>query len=701
MGILLEFWDNLWINCKREKASDKLIDNTKVNVKVDEYKGVKKANEKIRLYLYGKNLLTIFKLEIIKKYNLIKKSIKNIEYLSLEDDQSNIEYLIFDELISEEINKAISSMMEKNYLKSQFYDIIVVSVNSLRDEQTKIFINHFQSFTLKMIKQPFYLFLTSENNPKIKDLYEQISNHYFDKRNLTAMKFPDNDEFPKIISYISEKISYYNGYGDLYDKSDLSAEYLFNILICGLAGVGKSSFINILEHSKRSKEGEGNSITDSIIRFTHPLYPLGIYDTPGFENKETVMKVKELLEKYNKILKDERKKINLILYFLPYNDRIILEMEKIILNYIVHLDCEIIFVINKVKDDIESDDFLKYMENFKDVINNSYESMIKINVIPVNLYPTYKNGKVVNKAFGLDKLFNKIYQIFKDEIIDMKEIDKITSVPQLFNFLNENKMYNQFKNKNDFVLTLKASAFKIILKYSKSILTRYNKESDIQKMIKEIYNLFYDDKVEEKTFINSILEKKFEEDEKEQLCDDFYNNSFVLKNMDKLSDFSFFKSLQNKDIICIGNYCMKTLESRFKNDPNLFIIDNKPNLKIIKRCCESLNKAINSFEQLSKEFHDIYEELYNKKNEEKIKTPSIEIETIGHKSDYFPIDNNKSNILENNKIHELNIKVNDNNEKISNEEEEKLNIIDKNDNIINTNKIDSSENTIKWWESFF
>ena len=137
------------------------------------------------------------------------------------------------------------------------------------------------------------------------------------------------------------------------------------------------------------------------------------------------MKVKELLEKYNKILKDERKKINLILYFLPYNDRIILEMEKIILNYIVHLDCEIIFVINKVKDDIESDDFLKYMENFKDVINNSYESMIKINVVPVNLYPNYKNGKVVNKAFGLDKLFDKIYQIFKDEIIDMKEMIKL------------------------------------------------------------------------------------------------------------------------------------------------------------------------------------------------------------------------------------------------------------------------------------
>lgn len=53
MGILLEFWENLF-NCKREKASDKLIDSTKVNVKVDEYKGVKKTNEKKSIFIWKK-----------------------------------------------------------------------------------------------------------------------------------------------------------------------------------------------------------------------------------------------------------------------------------------------------------------------------------------------------------------------------------------------------------------------------------------------------------------------------------------------------------------------------------------------------------------------------------------------------------------------------------------------------------------------
>ena len=47
----------------------------------------------------------------------------------------------------------------------------------------------------------------------------------------------------------------------------------------------------------------------------------------------------------------KEKKINLVLYFLPYTDRLILEMEKTVLDYLFKLDCEIIFVINKVVDD--------------------------------------------------------------------------------------------------------------------------------------------------------------------------------------------------------------------------------------------------------------------------------------------------------------------------------------------------------------
>jgi hypothetical protein len=44
------------------------------------------------------------------------------------------------------------------------------------------------------------------------------------------------------------------------------------------------------------------------LRFTHPKYLVGVYDTTGFENEVTVIKVKKLLEEQNITLCDERKK---------------------------------------------------------------------------------------------------------------------------------------------------------------------------------------------------------------------------------------------------------------------------------------------------------------------------------------------------------------------------------------------------------
>lgn len=598
------------------KASNILIDKSKDNIKLDEYEGKAGVIEKIRIYLYGNNLEMIYKNDSIK--NIIEtKKIKYVNYLYVKDNILNAEYLVFDGEITNEKNEAISMLLKEDHVNKDFYDIIVISVDTLKDESSKRFINYFQSFTRQKIKQPFILYLTlKEKNPNIKCLYEYITNKYFDKRNLEVMEFPKED-CRKITNYISEKIAYYNGYGDLYDKSELTVEYLFNILICGISGVGKSTFINMFQKSKRSKEGEGSSITDKIIRFTHPKYPIGIYDTPGFENQTTVVNVKNLLEKYNKILRDERKKINLILYFLPYTNRIVLDMEKVILDYLVTLDCEIIFVINKVIDDLDGENYLRYMEAFEDTIKIQYSKYpeFKFHVIPVNLYPAYNNGKVVKKAFGLDKLFLKMYDIFKDKIIDLDIIDKMTSIQELLSFLSENQLYNQFKTKNDFILTLKSKCTKIILNYSKSFFFKGNKEKDIQKMIKDIYNLFYDDNYEK--FYHMIMEKKFDKVEFSNLYEDFFNNLDLLKSLDKINTFAFFKSLHDEEIIVIGNYCTKKLEEIFSNDPNLFIKNNKPNLFMVKKCCSSINSAIKSFKLLSNDYKNVYELLEKRSIDDK------------------------------------------------------------------------------------
>ena len=263
MGSFVTWIVNLFQKEEKVIASDKFIDNHEEMGNIDDYSGKKNLIEKIRIYLYGKETKSI--------KNLFKgksqlKIIKGVEYTHIQSDISNIECLIFNEEITKETNIAISNLLQKNYLSKDFCDIIIVSVNSLDDLNTKIFFDYFQSSTKQKIKQPFFLFLTlNEDNPNINYLYNLITNKFFDKRNLAAMKFPEGNDFSKITNYISDKISYYNGYGDLYDKNDLKAEYLFNVLVCGISGVGKSTFINMFLHSKRSKEGEGNSVTDKII----------------------------------------------------------------------------------------------------------------------------------------------------------------------------------------------------------------------------------------------------------------------------------------------------------------------------------------------------------------------------------------------------------------------------------------------------
>ena len=86
-------------------------------------------------------------------------------------------------------------------------------------------------------------------------------------------------------------------------------DYKINILLCGRAGTGKSSFTNQLLKEKRAKEGEGLTVIHQIVKYTYPNYPLNISDTPGFEDENTVQEVKELLDKYNKKLIDAEKKL--------------------------------------------------------------------------------------------------------------------------------------------------------------------------------------------------------------------------------------------------------------------------------------------------------------------------------------------------------------------------------------------------------
>ena len=77
-------------------------------------------------------------------------------------------------------------------------------------------------------------------------------------------------------------------------------------------------------------------------------------------------------------------------------------MEKITFGYLVTLDYEIIFIINEIVDDLDGENFVRYMEAFQDPIKKISifdTSVFKYHVVPIDLYRAYHMVKQLQKLF--------------------------------------------------------------------------------------------------------------------------------------------------------------------------------------------------------------------------------------------------------------------------------------------------------------
>ena len=110
------------------------------------------------------------------------------------------------------LNKIISEIISKN---RNFFDVLVISIGKLSDEDSKLSFKYFQNFSVKKNSQPFILYLTkNEENPNVEEFYQLIDNEFFDKRNLYSFKFPSsNEEKTKVNDFIMKCMNYYHEIG--------------------------------------------------------------------------------------------------------------------------------------------------------------------------------------------------------------------------------------------------------------------------------------------------------------------------------------------------------------------------------------------------------------------------------------------------------------------------------------------------------
>lgn len=576
-----------------------------------------KNEGKLRIYFYGYNLLSI----LINQNSIQENKIiegDNI-YTKGHDTSLNWDYFIFNE-INDENNKIISNLIEEDFINRDFFDIIVVTVNNLLDEKSKIFFKYFEKFSNQKVKQPFILYVTKEENPKIENLFSMITNEYFDKRTLYVKKFPSlNNEIEtkNILEVICKFRNYFHEEGDYFESfnEEISSNYKFNILVCGRAGTGKSSFINKFLGERKAKEGEGLSVTRKIVSYSCQDYPINISDTPGFENNETVEEVKKLLDKYNKNLIDARKKMNLILYFFPYNERSVLNMELPVLESLIEYKTEIIFVMNFVTDSIEKNHYKRIKSICESSLKKILPENFPIRIFPINLITQIDdeeedeenedNHRIkIIKEFGLDNLFGGIFNIFKSSITNIKDIKKIKSTEELFNFFKNNKLYNHFNQLNDLFISIRSELSNVILTFGRLNRFAFNKDKYMQELANLIFMKCIGKQCENyKDYLMELSSKE----QVEFYFDKFTKNLDILKSYDQnIHTMFFYEIIHDHKTLALGYLCLKEIEKLFESSPNIFVENNKLNFDLIYNLCNSYNQAINGFNLLAERYEKIY-----------------------------------------------------------------------------------------------
>lgn len=578
-----------------------------------------KNEGKIRLFFYGENLLNkLINQTFIQRS---EKKIRNTTYIEGRDLSLNWEFFIFDN-INQESNEIIADFIDKDFIKIDFYDIIIVTVKHLLDEDSLLFFKYFEKYSEQKSKQPFILYITKEDDePKVEQLYDKITNAYFDKRTLYALKYPtltNENENKKILELICKFRNYYHEEGDSFQSfnEEISSNYKFNILICGRAGTGKSTFINEFLGNRRAKEGEGLSVTHKIVTFCHEKYPINISDTPGFEDEYTLKKVKSLLDLYNKKLIDGRKKINLIIYLFPYSERSVLGLELELLENLMGYNTEIIFVMNHVTESIKKSHYKRMYNICMDSLKKIFPKNFNIKLYPINLISQINDDNPDNlkliKSFGLDNLFKEIYNIFESSITNIEQIKKIKSLEELFWFFGNNKLFNHFKEINDLFISFRSELINHILSYGRLNKFSYNKD----KNMKDLANFIYITCLGKRCLKYEEYLLELEKDNNvEKLFDEFTEEINLLKSYDrKIHTMYFYSLIHDHKTLALGYLCMKDIQKIFEKSPNIFMENDKLNFDLIINLCQSYNLAINGFKLMADDFEKIYQTEINNFN---------------------------------------------------------------------------------------
>ena len=438
----------------------------------------------------------------IQNFNEHKNYINSFENYSVKNSTFNWNFHFYcnESISNKNIEKIKEKINENIEYKNKRNNVLLVFTNSLFEIYE--IINIFKTINKEF--HPLFLFIMKnieneeQNNneiAKIKNYINTNNINMFNLRNITIKNYVDlekntNEKIVKsyildIYLYFINSWLYYNHFGDEFGfqefiekeqlnalLNDIAVEHpikkdnedkgsgLFNILIIGRPGVGKSTLINILSQSKRAMESKGINVTKYINKFVLKKYNISLYDSPGFEFDTDITEIKSLIEELNKQLTKKRNQIHLIFYLLNAQcGRDFYDSEIEILKVLMDNEIYTFFLLtfcpdkdfgNEVKEVVEKDLKKKFIQLDKVRGTNYFKEKIKV-------FPTHLLDEMNDSCqnFGLRTVLDEAYNKFKNYIIDEKNIEELqnnlTNVGKELNQEKKNKIY-QILNKNNNII---------------------------------------------------------------------------------------------------------------------------------------------------------------------------------------------------------------------------------------------------------
>lgn len=177
---------------------------------------------------------------------------------------------------------------------------------------------------------------------------------------------------------------------------------MLNIIAPGKSGVGKSTLINAVFRENLAETGIGRPITQSMCKYSKEGFPIGIYDTKGFElGKDAQRDVrKEILDtvKQGAMSNDSSQRIHFMWYCINVaSSRFEPEEIQWIKNFTESKECSVpvIIVLTQAFSKKNAQEMKKMIEA---------ENLNVMQVVPVLAQDYEIDDETTIKAYGLDNL---------------------------------------------------------------------------------------------------------------------------------------------------------------------------------------------------------------------------------------------------------------------------------------------------------